>query len=369
MRRIIHHIFLLIICVSTISLHAQISISFNPVINGQSIEGLRYVQIINSAQEDVKASITIRVTEQSKGSVLIMILHAVPLARGVNFINAPSFSSGKISFYNNSTAQLISQTGKFPEGEYEYCYEVEITDSKTQWTPSFFENCFSQSISPMTPLLLINPPDEEKDCNTRPSFLWQLPFPLPAGSQSRLVLTELKEEQDPADAINFNIPILNEGAIPGNQLQYPSSAPALKDTKKYAWQVIVYYGKTILKRSEIWIYEVKCTEMIKAPADDGYREINVGEDGNYYVTEQLLRFSFNNSYNGGPLNYSISPTASPAQFIKGLPELKMQPGLNKFDIDLSEIRDFKRGQEYTLKIFLNNNTVLKLRFIYKDATQ
>jgi hypothetical protein len=350
-------------CITALS---QVTINFNAPVYGQSLEGLSFVQVTNSSGEDVRVTITARVRENTAGNVVTAIFVGVPLRRGVNTIDGPSFSRGRFSFGNNYPGLTLSQTGRFPEGEYEYCFEAEITDSKTPWPVPFFENCFIQQLQPLTPLILINPPDEDESCNTRPSFLWQLPFPLPADARCRLVLTELRDKQDIAEAINYNMPLINQGNILGNQLLFPAQVPALKEGKKYVWQVVVYTGQTVLKRSEIWIYEVKCEPEKQDPVTDSYRELKETDDGNFYIAGKFLRFSFNNPYSAGVLNYSITSLTDPSFVIKDLPVLTMQPGLNKYDIDISDNKAFKKGQEYILKVMLTGNRQFRLRFLYTN---
>lgn len=344
---------------------AQVTINFNTAVYGQSLDGLSFVQIINRSNEAVKATVTIRVNEQTAGNVLTGTIVSVPLHRGSNTLDRVAFSRGRFSFGNNYYGLIVSQTGRFPEGEYEYCFEVEITDSKTVWSPPFFENCFISQLQPLTPLLLINPPDGDENCNTRPSFLWQLPMPFPMDAKCRLILTELREKQDIAEAINYNAPVINQGNISDNQLLFPTGAPELKEGKTYAWQVTVYTGKAILKKSEIWTYTVKCETIKQEPNTDSYRELKETEDGNFYVADKVLRFSFYNPYSAGDLGYSIVGISNPETVIKGLPQLKMQTGLNKYDIDLADNKAFKNGQEYLLKVKLVNGRAMSLRFIYK----
>lgn len=345
---------------------AQVSINFNAVVYGQSLDGLSFVQLFNSSNEDVKIKVTIKVREAVAGNVLTAIITSAPLHKGANTLDRGAFSAGRFSFGNNYYGLTLSQTGKFPEGEYEYCFEVEITDSKRTWAIPFFENCFSFQLQPLTPLLLINPVDGDEDCNTRPDFLWQLPMPLPPGSRCRLVLSEIKDKQDIVEAINYNVPVINQGNVFTNQLLFPVGAPELKEGKHYAWQVTVYTGKTILKKSEIWTYTIKCEEKKEPLNKESYRELKETEDGNFYVANKVLRFSFNNQYSDGILAYSISSLSDPGINIKGLPQLKLQAGLNKYDLDLSENNSFKNGQEYILKVRLVNNRELHLRFLYKD---
>jgi hypothetical protein len=345
---------------------SQLIINFNAAIYGQTLDGLSNVQITNSSHEDVRAKISIHVREMGNGNVLSAVIPFVLLRQGINNIDRNSFSTGRLQFSNNYYGTTLSQSGKLPEGDYEYCFQVEITDSKANWPNSFFENCFDLQLQPMTPLMLIDPVDGEESCNTRPDFLWQLPMPFPQNAKCRLVLCEVSEKQDLAEAINYNLPIISQGNIAGNQLRFPGNIPELQREKLYAWQVILYSDKTILKTSEIWSYKVKCGENKVLPNTDSYRELKETDDGNFYIANQVLRFSFNNPYNNGKLEYTITKVTDPQTAIKDLPSLKLLTGLNKFDIDLSENKSFINGNEYLLTVTLINNRKLTLRFIYKS---
>jgi hypothetical protein len=344
----------------------QVMINFNAAIYGQSLDGLSFVQLVNSYQQDLRSQVTIRVKEMQVGSVLTLIIPNFFLKRGNNTIDRVAFSRASVSFGNNKIGLALSQSGKFPEGEYEYCFEVDASDTKTGQGIAFFENCFTQQMQPMTPLLLINPVDGDEDCNRRPGFVWQPPLPLPLDARFRLILVELKDKQDINEAINYNLPVINQGNIPVNQINFPPGLPELKLGTKYAWQVTVYTGTIVLKKSEVWIYTVKCDENTTQPSTDSYREMKETVDGDFYIANRLIRFSFSNPYNSGGLNYTIVSMADPKVVIKSLPKLVMQPGLNKYDLDLSEIKAFKDGQEYLLIVKLANNRQLKLRFIYHN---
>jgi hypothetical protein len=147
---------------------------------------------------------------------------------------------------------------------------------------------------------------------------------------------------------------------------YPTGAPDLKEGRKYVWQVTVYSGKTILKKSEIWTFTVQCEEPQKNYSGNSYRELKETDDGNFYVANKVLSFSFNNPYSNSTLTYEIRNLSDPDSRIKKLPKLKMNAGINKYDIDLSEYRSFKNDQEYLLIVTLPNNRQLRLRFIYKE---
>jgi len=365
LRRLLYHFLTVILILFSSGLRAQINFNFSPAIYGQTLDGLVYVQIINSSGFDLKGFVTVKVREIS-GQDVVAVKTAIFLIRqGVNNISREAFSNARFSFARNNFGSLLNETGRFAEGEYEYCFEADISESKQVQLPQVFENCFVSKIQPLTPLLLIDPLDGDESCNKRPNFLWQPPMPLHASARFRLMVTEIKEKQDIAEALAYNLPVINQANLSGNNLFYPSNAPELKEGQSYAWQVIVYTGKTILSKSEIWTLKIKCNEKKPEAVKDSYRELKEIEDGNFYIANKVLRFSFNNVYNSGELNYSIENLSDPQSAMKNLPKLKMYAGLNKYDVDLSEYRSFKNGQEYLLKVKLINRE-LRLRFIYKD---
>src|SRR6185369_2021631 len=196
--------------------------------------------------------------------------------------------------------------------------------------------------------------------------MWQPPMPLSVATKFRLVVTEVKDKQDVAEAIAYNMPVINQWNIPGNLLYYPSSAPDLKEDVTYAWQVIVYNGKILNARSEIWTFKIKCQDKPAIINTGSYRELKETADGDFYIADKVLRFSFNNPYSSGTLNYSIENLSEKEKVTKDLPELKVLPGLNKYDLDLSQNKFFKTDKEYLLKVKLADNRELSVKFIYKN---
>lgn len=350
----------------SVSLKAQIAINFTPAIYGQTIEGLSFVQLINSSGLPTRITVTIRV-KQNAGSVLVVKTPVVILQSGINTINRKIFSESSLLFGNSIYADQLKQTGKFPEGEYEYCYEVAVLNDKNISTGEVYESCFDYNIQPLTPLILINPVDEDEMCNVRPNLIWQPPIPMVNNARFRVILTEIVPKQSPSEAISYNIPIINQSNIVGSTLFYPPNAPDLLKEKKYVWQVTVYTGKTILSKSEIWSFQIKCGDEKLNIEADSYREIKEYQDGGFYIANQILRFSFNNYYQSQKLNYSIGDLENPTENIKNLPPLTAETGINKYNIDLSEMRSFKEGRQYILKVKTADNKELQLRFIYQAS--
>jgi hypothetical protein len=358
--------FLFVCLVLCFGAKSQVSVNFNASLYGRSLDGLSFAQIINASAQPVSAKIKVTIREMTAGTVATVQIPYFLLRTGINNINSQSFTKSNFVFGHNTAGMQLSQTGKLGEGEYEFCFEVTVGDPKTQAVIDVSDFCFQTLISPLTPLLLIDPAEGDKFCNTRPNFTWQPPMPLQQGAQFRIIVCEKNEKQTDVEAITYNLPIININGLYTNTLFYPPKTPDLKKDHKYVWQVTAYQGKTILTKSEIWQFEIKCEEEKKEPGTDSYRELKEVEDGNYYVANKILRISFNNPYNPGVLNYSITAMSDANKKIRKLPELKLSAGLNKYAIDLSENSSFKKDQEYMITVRLENNRILNLRFIYTE---
>lgn len=366
MRKFFRHSVFLFFIMAALSASSQVSVNFNAALYGRSLDGLSFAQLINAGARPVYAKIKITVWEMTQGTVAVGAIPYMQLKPGVNIISSQHFTRSSFVFAQNNTGAQLSQTGRFPEGEYEFCFEVTVGDPKTQAVDDISETCFQSLIEPMGPLLLIDPAPDDKICNTRPGFTWQPPIPFQRGAQYRIIVSEKREKQTDIEAITYNIPVINIGGLYASTIFYPPKTPDLKKGSVYVWQVTAYGEKTILTKSEIWQFEIKCEEEKKDPGTDSYRELKETEDGNYYVAGKMLRISFHNPYNTGSLNYSITSLSEPEKKVKKLPELKLYAGLNKYEIDLSENSSFKSGQEYLITVYLENNRTLKLRFIYRN---
>lgn len=349
----------------SIPIYAQLNMQFVPEVHGQTLEGLAHLQINSAYPAGKQVYIKITVRGNTSGQILSGVTPPFNLMTGLNQINRSAFSGTRFVFGKNDAGFQLSQTGKFLPGEYEYCFEAIVGDEKLG-NAEYFDNCFTGNVSPAAPLMLINPMDGDELCNTRPNFSWQPMIPLVPNTRYRFLLVQKSERQSPEEAINNNVPVIFQSEILGNMLLYPPSIRELLKDREYAWQVTAYSGNSILTKSEIWQFKIKCEEEKPLLVDDSYRELREVADPSPYLAQPRVRFSFNNPYNEGTLSYSIAGTENTLEPIKKLPVLKMQRGLNKLEINLEDWNAFKTGKEYLLSVRLENGKVLKMRFTYKE---
>jgi hypothetical protein len=343
----------------------QVQISFQPSVYGKTLDGLSFFQINNQTSFDFKGALRITVSEDKAGKVAEINIPSVYIKRGINIFNRTVFGSSRFKFSSNLVGAMLKQTTKFPEGEYEYCFELSAIEDKPGLLDSY-ENCFQLSLQPLTPLLLVDPSDGEKICNQKPSFLWQSPMPVDFNARYRIIVVEVKDKQSPIEALSLNVPVVNVGELREPRLNYPSLVKELDKSKSYAWQVYYSVNNLLITKSEIWAFKIDCEEEKEGKTDDSYRELKTEVNGDFYVATKKIKFAVNNAYNDADLIYKITNLKEPGKFIEHLPKLKLASGINKYQLNLSEYKAFRSGEQYQLEVQLPNGQKMSLRFTYQE---
>jgi len=342
----------------------QVSINFIPEVYGTSINGLMNVSIFSTLpRNDVK--LTISVSEAKAGKVLTIQTSAFSLIQGSNRIPANVVRNARILLTTNKTADYLRRNAIFPQGFYDYDFEIISASSSGE---VITDQTFSHDIVPPAPLDLIEPFDQDEICEKRPLLTWQPSMPAVAGMLYELQLSEIKENQNAVEALNYNLPIINQRGIVANILVYPAVSKELVAGKKYAWQVTAYKDQTVINRSEIWQFTINCKDSIASVIESeyGYRSIEDLNKGNYYVAEGFVKFAVVNAYEEQKLKYEITCITDAKAKVRSLPRVTLKRGQNKIKLDISRNGSFRDGYAYIMKVHMPNGAVKSLRFIYKD---
>ncbi len=121
----------------------------------------------------------------------------------------------------------------------------------------------------------------------------------------------------------------------------------------------------VLSRSEIWTFKIICDNEVINHPNDGYRNIEDLLTGNYYIANERILFSMDNSYTEKEMEYSIVCLTDPEIKMRKLPKIKLMRGRNNITIPLENKRIYKEGYSYIMKVKLPHGTDKTLRFIYK----
>lgn len=341
--------------------HGQVVFQFLPELYGRSVDGLGVFQVQNLSAQTLSGRVYIGVREtRSRTQVVSVVTPAASFQPGVSNFSKVLYNSSAFRFAATSLGSLASQTRNLAPGLYEFCYRF-VPDDKSQ---NDAENCFEAEIQPLVPLTLMNPYAFDTLCNKRPLLTWQPPIPYSADMRFRLMLTE-KTTAVPVESMLTNRPLLFLDNISGISVNYPSTYPELKEGSTYCWQVLAYQKNVIISKSEIWEFTVQCKEKAPPVPLDGYRELKLLVNGNYYFANRYIQFAFKNEYNIKQLTYEISSVSNPAEKLKNLPELSLKPGLNTIDLDLSDA-GLVSGAHYILKVYPFNEPAVEVRFVYQD---
>jgi hypothetical protein len=345
-----------------IPLKAQYTFAFMPEIQGRSIENIYKVRIGNTGARQT-VNMVVNVTEARSGMVVKLQIPGFDLMPGMNTVPPAAAYHATVAFGSSKLSTIIQQSGFFPEGDYDYCFQ--LYEGTGHNSTLLAEQCFSYTLEPFSTMQLIQPYDEDKICDKRPTFTWQPLIPNVNGAMYRLLLVEVKQGQQRAEAIRTNLAIINQRDIPMPMLLYPSIANQLEEGKEYAWQVTAYKNELMLTQSEIWSFKVDCERDSAKLPQDAFRSLEDLTKGNFYIARGQLLFAFNNVYAAATLKYSIRCLTKPDQEMKKLPDIKVQHGANQVVIDLTDNSAFMDGYFYIMDVTLPDGTQKQLRFIYK----
>ncbi|RFS22049.1 DUF928 domain-containing protein [Chitinophaga silvatica] len=345
---------------------AQVSFVFLPEVQGRTVDGLFQTRLIAPATQAGRAKLQVTVTATS-GRVVTITTPAFDLHAGTNILPGGLIGSASINFGNTKVATVCRQSGYFPEDDYEYCFE--LIGESSHAGEILGTQCYDYHLQPFSPLILTSPMDQDEICDKRPALYWQPLLPSIPGMQYRLLLTELKSGQAKQEALRYNFPIINQQFINLPMLFYPPAMKELEEGHRYIWQVTAYRNEMILATSEIWTFQVHCNDTLPTSKADGYRNIDDLIKGNFYLAKGRLLFAVNNSYASTTLNYSIICISKPTLKMRKLPTVKLKPGNNHINIDLSDNKSFVDGYYYQLSLTMPDGDKKQLRFLYKSDTE
>jgi hypothetical protein len=358
--KLLYSILAVLLFVSQVS-NGQFVIFFQPEVYGRTVDGLGSFQVQNLTGATLRGQISITVQETtSKSSVVTVTTPVTSIQPGTTNFPRNLYAGSLFKFSTNAYASITNQTKNFPPGQYSFCYQFVNADKGSD----DYESCFEAEIQALVPMALIYPADGDKICQKRPMLTWQPPIPFSSSMRFRLLLSE-KKEGEAVENLLVNAPLLLLDNITTTSINYPSGHPDLKEGKTYVWQVIAYQNNVVMSRSEIWEFTVQCSEPSKQLPSDSYRELKLLVNGNYYIANRALKFAFHNNYGIRKLNYVIYDIGKGMKRVKYCPEVKLALGLNKVDIDLTEL-ELEPGKHYLLKVHPFNEPDIQVRFVYQD---
>lgn len=250
----------------------------NMIVNLGAIDGVDITpdNIFNyQVQASIAANVQVTGTIRYRGnaSLNLSYTYSYVLRQGINTIDAAAVHP-TWQFSSSALRELFLSYKKLPAGTYEYCVHVAPTGKGVAENAASFDECLYHKSDDLFLINLIDPDNNAKIHEFNPALNWVANYPFASELTYRLRVAEIKQNQNPQNAITRNNPIYDENNIMGNSLVYPVYAKPLVVNQPYAWTVDAYFRGILLGSAETWKFTiVEDTLYNGAPMDLSYIDI------------------------------------------------------------------------------------------------
>jgi hypothetical protein len=197
------------------------------------------------------------------------------------------------TYSDNNIKKLFEQYHTLPSGSFSYCIYIYQRASLEQNQNLIAEDCiYGNNINSLL-INLVNPEDKAKLSEQYPMFNWIVNSNIQSELDYRLRVTDLKDGQNPQNAILRNRAILDEKGIKGFQLVYPINSPLLEKWQYYVWTVDAYYKNLLLGSAETWkfvLVDDSITDIV--PKEVSYLELNIENGSNLQLIPGILKLKY-----------------------------------------------------------------------------
>lgn len=317
------------------------------------------IQSPKSVSARVKGTIRYKST-----GMFLSYTYTTSLQPGINSINK-ALISPQWDFSSSSLRTLFNTYGVLPEGTYEYCVAVMPVNALAESGNSSFNECLYHRQDGIFTINLIDPEDKAKLREYYPALSWIANYSFASELKYRLRVAEIKQGQNPINAIMRNQSLYDERNLMQNSMVYPVYAKPLEKNKRYAWTVDAYYNEVLLGGAETWEFMiVDDTAKKSLPANRSYIDIKRenGKTKLVFSGSMKLKYVLDNAPKE-VLSLSIVNEEGKTMRLTNN-ELKAKYGDNRYVIDLKEACNLKHNQSYTLHVHGSLGIAYSIPFTY-----
>lgn len=314
--------------------------------------------IINGTTAAMNGQIKLVLQDRVTGlDVLSATTATFQLPQGSVSVNTAQLNP--ILYSNTAIFGSAGTGGLLPVGMYSACYLFSKDNGES--FEALNEECMAFDVEPLSPPLLIFPPDSSIAQTSSIQFTWTPPAPSSMFTQLtyEINIVEILQGQLPSEAIQDNLPIFSSTSIGSNLFSYTAAAPTFSPDKWYAWQVIARDQQQYAGKSETWIFSIHQDSLNTDPLSIDYLLLDNQESKpTSLLKEKVLHVKF----------YSFDPEHIASVTIRDVQGRPMQIhaqqlgyGDNYFTFNLN--RSFSENTLYRVEIVDNKGKVSKGQFI------
>jgi len=266
---------------------------------------LLQVRILNNSNSVVNGYLEMTIENAGSQSISTIRSFPVMITQG-GMLNSNNIRWQQSPKYGNSVAaEIFTETGNLPYGEYNVCYRLINSISQI----SIATYCLEKSSRPFGQPELMNPIHEAIIETKNPVLTWRPPLPtFDTNVKYNLVLKEKRKTQSIEEALFNNIPLLKLKNLSQTSLLYPVTATPLEVGKEYVWQVAAFFEGVEIGKTSIWVFKLKentSIEKIMSPSME-YTTLKRKLGGGYaQIQNGKINFKLKEFYNTNSFSYKI----------------------------------------------------------------
>ncbi|PQJ13004.1 hypothetical protein CJD36_004470 [Flavipsychrobacter stenotrophus] len=286
------------------------------------------------------------------------------LHTGMNTIDAGQ-AHPQWQFSSSALKELFFNYKTLPEGTYEYCVSVAPISAHGEVSEHPFDECLYHKSDEVFLINLLEPENKAKIHEYTPMLSWVANYSFSNELTYRLRVAEIKQGQNPVNAVMRNQPVYDEKNLMQNSKVYPIYARPLVKNQPYAWTVDAYYKGILLGGAETWQFTIVDESPITGPpVSRSYIDIRK-ENGaaQLYATGEIkLKYDLDKGRRDTLIlklvdekgkEHTIKPNKLPAQY-----------GDNRYTLDLMEKGNLKHQHQYRLLVATKSGEHFAIPFEY-----
>jgi len=283
-------------------------------------------------------------------------------------INTPGTEQINPQWQFSTTAlrNLFMTYKRLPAGVYEYCVSV-MPIAKTgsdARTNALAEECAYHQSDEVFLINLIDPDNNAKIHEYNPPLSWVVNFPYASELTYRIRIAEIKQGQNPQNAVIRNNPVYDENNLQQNSIVYPAYAKPLQVNQPYAWSVNAYYKGILLGTSEFWKFTIIEDTLFKAGlvSQAYYEFVKHNSDTRLYAAG-TLKLEYNSDV---PKDTLICVLKDDHNNVIKFPQsrIPLLAGENRIDIAFDSTLNLKDNKSYQLQVSTKANKTYSIPFTY-----
>lgn len=354
-----------LLLIATLSVQAQQSV----IVNLGPIDGVDITpdNIFGfQVQSPVATNAQIKGTLRYRGSNRVISYNfSYPLRQGMNQITGDMIHPNW-QFSSSALQELFLDYKKLPEGTYEYCVTVTLTSKLNgeALTGASDEQCLYHKSEDLFLINLADPENNAKIHEYNPMLSWIVNYPFASALTYRIRVAEIKQGQNPQNAVTRNNPVYDESGIVGNTITYPVYAKPLQVNQPYAWTVDAYFRGILLGGAEFWKFTIVEDSLLKAvPPVQAYYDFEKHNNDSKIFAVGTLKLKYESKAFKDTLKCKLFDEHRNAiKFPQST--IALLQGENKIDINFDSTNNLKHEKSYYLQVSTKQDKTYTISFIY-----